>query len=758
MQPRRHVRGNMFVALLALIVVLVSLSILLVGTVSYSVSANALEQETRRAVLLRQAQLQSRLEREMLTYRSIGQGLALNGDVLNQLTATSSRTVSDILRFRTIISVLSSVQMGAPNASVIALVYPRSHSVATNTTRYDAEDFFARYLPDDRQLIEDGLTRAHPFTLQVNVLQDLYGMLPAQQVLLLGKSLPYFSPYPLGGALVEVPIALLQGMLTPEPDTLQMVLGAGGELLFCAADTQDSPHYEGALAAARQIVARPGSAVWQDVVLDGTPHFLSVSVSAQEGWRFVTALPSANIFSGIRVIRSVTLFAGLAAACAATVISLLALRRLYAPIRQLLDTLRVRGVPFQARAQGDNELQHISRMVDMTWRENDNMQHLLHGMREVVRQDVLGCLLDDIAVDDETLAQSGLTATGDHFRVVLMSIAPLDEATGHYALCRYALEQVTDAYPYASDFTCVVRPHNQAALLCRTPDARPIEALLPTLEALGRAIETRAAELAGDGVAVRCTLALGHAMQGARTLHDGNLQAQEALYWALVTGRAGVVSHAQMLSEDPGGMVAQLRRPGISMQDAVRSLFSHAVTHGDYLVAYLLNLMEDAQPDTPAPRGTADAPEGAPLSPTVVQAVEHLLQLETLDEKLDFLMRLSQRENAPTPARKQLTQRLARYLDEHAHDVSLSLSSVADAFGYTSNYLSTLLKAETGLSFHDYLTRLRLERAAHLLCTTDRLVTDIAEATGFGHVNTFIRTFRKHYHHTPAQYRSMQKP
>ena len=748
---RRPLRGNAFAALLALIVVLVCSSVLLVGSVSYGVSANALEQETRRSVLLRQAQLQSRLEREMTAYWAIGQGLALHTDILNQLTATSSRTVTDILRFRAIISVLSSVQMGTPSMSVVALVYPRSNSVATNTTRYDADDFFARYTVEDRVAVQEGLTRTQPFMRQQTVQQDVYGMLPAQQVLLLGKSLPYYSPYPLGGVLVEVPVAHLQSLLMPEAGSLQMVLGPDGNPLLWAMDEQATQVYDEALHAARQVSVKAGDAVWQDITLGGSPHFLSVSV-AQDGWRFVTVLPSASIFTGIRAIRSVTLVAGIAATCGAIFISLLALRRLYAPIRQLLDALRVRGMPFQARTQGGNELQHIHRIVDMTWRENESMQRLLHGMREVVRQDVLGYLLDDMAVDDETLAQSGLDATSGCYRVALAHVDPASEATGHYALCRYALEHIHGEFPQTEAILCVARPHNRAVLLCRTPDAQAQEALLSALEALGYAMQERAAALS-PGTQPQCTLALGHAMQGVRTLHDGNLQAQETLYWALATGRTGLVSHAQMLSEDPAAMLAQLRRPGLSPQDAVRSLFSHALTHGDYLVAYLLNLMEDAAD----PDGTASPSSDAPPSDAVAQAVERLLALETLDEKLDYLMRLSQRDEAPLPARSKLARRLIRYLEEHAQDVNLSLSAMADAFGYTSNYLSALLKAETGLSFHDYLTRLRLERAEQLLRTSNRLVADIAEATGFGHVNTFIRTFRKHYRHTPAQYRDTHR-
>ncbi|MCU1358217.1 MAG: hypothetical protein JWM89_3635 [Acidimicrobiales bacterium] len=55
---------------------------------------------------------------------------------------------------------------------------------------------------------------------------------------------------------------------------------------------------------------------------------------------------------------------------------------------------------------------------------------------------------------------------------------------------------------------------------------------------------------------------------------------------------------------------------------------------------------------------------------------------------------------------------------------------------------------------HRYLQRRRVERAMFLLRATDRSVTDVCLAVGFGSLGTFSRTFRDIVGESPSQYRS----
>lgn len=83
----------------------------------------------------------------------------------------------------------------------------------------------------------------------------------------------------------------------------------------------------------------------------------------------------------------------------------------------------------------------------------------------------------------------------------------------------------------------------------------------------------------------------------------------------------------------------------------------------------------------------------------------------------------------------------------------LSLKTLANQLDMNPHYLGTLFKRESGRSFSDYLTRLRLDNACHLLTGTSLSVREIATATGFSDVAYFHKTFKKFHDLTPAEFR-----
>ena len=69
-------------------------------------------------------------------------------------------------------------------------------------------------------------------------------------------------------------------------------------------------------------------------------------------------------------------------------------------------------------------------------------------------------------------------------------------------------------------------------------------------------------------------------------------------------------------------------------------------------------------------------------------------------------------------------------------------------------HFSRSFKAATGSAPHEYVSRARLDLAKRLLLTSDRLLVDIAYATGFSSQANFNRAFRKAVGTTPSAYRA----
>lgn len=91
------------------------------------------------------------------------------------------------------------------------------------------------------------------------------------------------------------------------------------------------------------------------------------------------------------------------------------------------------------------------------------------------------------------------------------------------------------------------------------------------------------------------------------------------------------------------------------------------------------------------------------------------------------------------------------YISENFN--SISASDVADFCNLSYNHFSTIFKKTVGLSFVDYVTQLRLNKAEKLLVSTSNSITEIALSCGFSSTSHFIARFKAQKGITPGQLR-----
>jgi two-component system response regulator YesN len=98
--------------------------------------------------------------------------------------------------------------------------------------------------------------------------------------------------------------------------------------------------------------------------------------------------------------------------------------------------------------------------------------------------------------------------------------------------------------------------------------------------------------------------------------------------------------------------------------------------------------------------------------------------------------------------------RNARKFIEENYSKDLSYKDVAKEVFVSPSYFLSLFKEETGLTFVDYLTSVRIERAKALLVTSDKPITEIAYEVGFNNANYFSSIFKKIAGITAKEYRT----
>lgn len=80
---------------------------------------------------------------------------------------------------------------------------------------------------------------------------------------------------------------------------------------------------------------------------------------------------------------------------------------------------------------------------------------------------------------------------------------------------------------------------------------------------------------------------------------------------------------------------------------------------------------------------------------------------------------------------------------------------LADKLHYSSNYLNRIVKKYTEICLFDYRMYFCMQEAAHLLTSTTMSIADISQTLGFTNRTHFYKRFRKIYHMTPKEYRSL---
>lgn len=104
----------------------------------------------------------------------------------------------------------------------------------------------------------------------------------------------------------------------------------------------------------------------------------------------------------------------------------------------------------------------------------------------------------------------------------------------------------------------------------------------------------------------------------------------------------------------------------------------------------------------------------------------------------------------------ELMNLINRYLEEKYAE-KVTLEDASNACHFSKYYFAHKIKELTGMTFVQYLSVYRTERAAELLRTTKRSVTDIAQNCGFNNLRSFNRTFKTVYNITPLAYRRISK-
>ena len=94
-------------------------------------------------------------------------------------------------------------------------------------------------------------------------------------------------------------------------------------------------------------------------------------------------------------------------------------------------------------------------------------------------------------------------------------------------------------------------------------------------------------------------------------------------------------------------------------------------------------------------------------------------------------------------------KKVLHYISNHYKE-PLTVQRMAEMINLSDMYFGTLFKKETGMSFKNFLTFVRMNRAEEMLYSGEYKIHEIADACGFTDVFYFSRIFKKHNGISPS--------
>jgi two-component system response regulator YesN len=131
--------------------------------------------------------------------------------------------------------------------------------------------------------------------------------------------------------------------------------------------------------------------------------------------------------------------------------------------------------------------------------------------------------------------------------------------------------------------------------------------------------------------------------------------------------------------------------------------------------------------------------------------------MKSYDElRLWFLSHIERAVNMINAANAAKTEDVAekakKYIDQNYKE-DISLDDLSGMYDISPFYFSKVFKTQTGVTFTDYLTGVRVARARELLEGTNKSMKEICSDVGYSDPNYFSRIFKKHTGVTPTEYK-----
>lgn len=746
-----------------------TLPVIFIGVFAYITSSNEIENRVNNGKMQILMQSSANVE-QILTTVNHTLNQVINSTVMRK-AMEQSLTVSDFMIYNDLSTELRHMQSFDTRVEDVVLVNIEHNWMIKNSGLYRFGDYEYRdQLAGLLELPEDTVWMLNPTEWFYS--EESAGNVSCTHTISLVKKLPSTGLDKYALAIANIPTCTLNDFLHYEQEafTEMMILDDQNRILLHPNEELIGRPVEEAGLSDASLLSRDSSPF--TAVIGGNDYSISVHNSDFNGWKYVSAVSVDSIMQESRKIGMYTIYVCALMLALSMLLAWIGSRRMYTPIQKLLRQMK-EGLPDTPGIKQVNEFQMISEQVQRLFQSNSKLESEVSShLKQVQAFSLIRAYQGQMKPAEltERLLQheyGPLLQTWQSMAVITLQIDTLDpERFGRndLDLLLFAVQNVIEELvDVSSRLTPVTIDQTLVTLLGSTDaNAKPFTKYVYELtESLQRNIH--------QYLHLQVSVGISLPFHSPEYLPLAFREGLEALKHRIKLGQGIIIQYEKLNSGKHYLLLNYPNQTEADLLDAIKlsdmdksrellkqllqAIFAIELSPHDYqipLARLLNNLIITVQESGIGMSRIHETNESLYEELFELQIAHEIEEWfwRKLVEPLVRIFRDRQNEQYHNISEKIID------LIQRKYDTDLTLEECAAKLHYNANYLSSVFRKETNMSFSEYLTSYRFMMAKRWLADTDLSIKDIASRLQYNNPQNFIRSFRKLEGMTPGQYRS----
>ncbi|MDF2721438.1 MAG: transcriptional regulator, partial [Paenibacillus sp.] len=571
------------------------------------------------------------------------------------------------------------------------------------------------------------------------------------------RSTPYsrMDGLPDGYIAVNLKASIIRSLISAgknNDDGQALIVGEDGSIIAAEGGAADSSLSRSAALSeeiARRAALTQGSFRFaDDDAGTGNTYFVSFTTVPSTGWKLLQATPLDQFYKQSYAIQRNLLLLCLCAVVVGLFIALTLSRRMYSPVKRLMQALQGQFSPALAAEPKGNEFKQLDRMVNTLSGKMHELEAAVEENRPLIKHNlVTGLLYRTIQTGDELMDRMRVLGLDWSCAVHCVLAIKLDERLMN-GLSLENRQIVT--YNFIRELERL--PLTDAACLAVSSegDLFAVISSLHEQEEIAVQAHSLLSAYARDSFGMTTLCGIGRWVADPLQLHISLADAKTCIQYGYVHPDQTLFTHSRYepreaaVTELPDRLFADFAealkcRNGSAVQESIERFVAETVI-GLYALESCRNAcrsMADLYMKfTEETNVWAEDTDKEPFAVRFDQA-ESVQQLGLLlaDNCAIALAVLYERSLSKGA---DIADKVKAFVESHL-DKDLSLQAAADHVSLNASYLSQLFKEETGFNYVEYVTERRIRAAAELIGSTDLKIEEIARRVGYNSPAYFIK-------------------